>query len=449
MSNRIRKGLNLPITGEPLQKVAKANAVSSVALLGGDYVGLKPTMEVKEGQSVQAGELLFTDKKNPGVLYTSPASGVVTAINRGEQRSFQSLVIRPSGSDPGKSFKSYLFSELPTLSAQDVRANLIESGLWTAFRTRPFSKVPSIGSDPQALFINCMDTNPLAASAHVAIERYTREFHAGLQVLQRLIKTRLILTKGPTGNFLRDLPPNIKVETFTGPHPAGLVGTHMHYLAPVNATHINWHLNYQDVIAIGVLFTTGKLWGQRMISLAGPQVKSPRLLEVPLGASLMDLCQGELKEGPNRLISGSVLCGHHGHGPEAYLGRYHLQVSVIKEDHERVFLGWQAPGFNSFSIKNVFAAKMFLAKKFAMTSNAHGSHRAIVPIGSFESVMPLDIEPTALMKALASKDLELSEQLGALELDEEDLGLCNFVDPGKTDYGTYLREILTQIEKDG
>ncbi|WP_339907236.1 Na(+)-translocating NADH-quinone reductase subunit A [Symmachiella dynata] len=445
---RIKKGLNLPISGDPVQEVQSGPVVRSVALVGDDYVGMKPTMHVEEGDSVKVGQVLFTDKKTKGVQYTSPGCGKVVALNRGEKRVFQSLVIELSGDDQVE-FASYSDGDIAGLSREQVVENLVASGLWTALRTRPYSKVPSPESVPHAIFVNAMDTNPLAADPVVVLQGQEGDFRHGLAIVEKLTDGKVFLSKSPGSSIPTDGVSGIEVTEFRGPHPAGLVGTHIHMLDPVNPQKTVWHLGYQDVAAIGKLFVTGRLPLERVVSLAGPAVKQPRLLRTRLGANLTDLTAGELVDGDNRVISGSVLNGRAAQEPFDYLGRFHLQVSALPEGNQREFLGWQKPGFDKFSIKNVFASAMDRSKKFAFSTSTEGSKRAMIPIGMYEEVLPLDTEPTFLLRALIVGDTDQAQALGCLELDEEDVALCTFVCPGKYDYGPILRENLTQIEKFG
>ncbi len=443
----IKKGLDLPIAGKPEQVIHNGNAVTEVALLGEEYVGMRPSMKVREGDVVKKGQVLFEDKKNPGVLFTAPASGTVTAINRGAKRVLQSVVIEISGDDQ-VTFNKYSADELKSLTSEQVRQNLQASGLWTALRTRPFSKVPAVDAVPSSIFVNAMDTNPLAADPEVVLKAHWDDFAHGLTVLSRLHEGKLHLCKAGDSNIPTVDLPNLAVHDFGGPHPAGLSGTHIHFIDPVSATKTVWYLNYQDVIAFGRLFTTGELYNGRVISLAGPQVKNPRLIRTQLGANLAQLTKGELKEGENRIISGSVLSGHKAEGAVDYLGRYALQVSVIAEGREKEFLGWIMPGANKYSITRTVLGH-FGHKLFNFTTALNGGHRAMVPIGAYERVMPLDIIPTLLLRDLSAGDTDSAQALGCLELDEEDLALCTFVCPGKNDYGPMLRAALDKIEKEG
>jgi Na+-transporting NADH:ubiquinone oxidoreductase subunit A len=442
----IKKGLDVPISGTPQQVIHDGPTIKNVATLGEEFVGMRPTMHVKVGDRVKKGQVLFADKKNPGVKFTAQASGVVTEINRGEKRILQSVVIEIDG-DEQETFTSYPAEQLASIAREDVVNNLVNSGLWTALRTRPYSKIPAIDSIPVAIFVSAMDTNPLAADPEVVIKDQAEAFQNGLTVLSRLTEGELFVSKAPGANI--PVAAGAVVNEFAGKHPAGLVGTHIHFLKPVHAEKFVWHLNYQDVIAFGKLFTTGELDSSRVVSLAGPAAKNPRLVRTISGAKIDDLVAGETVDGEVRVISGSVLQGSTAQGVHAYIGRYHVQVCLLLEGREKEFIGYMYPGPNMFSVTRAYMSHLFPSKLFNMTTTTNGSSRAMVPIGNYERVMPLDILPTLLLRDLASGDTDSAQQLGALELDEEDLALCTFVCPGKTDYGVMLRECLTTIEKEG
>lgn len=441
---KIKRGLDLPISGAPEQRVEPARAARSVALLGCDYHGMRPTMAVQVGDRVRLGQVLFSDKRNPGVHFTSPGAGVVAAIHRGEQRMLQSVVIDLEG-DEAVEFARYEASRLPSLDAALVRENLQQSGLWSALRTRPFSKVPAVDAVPSSIFVTAIDTHPLAADPCVIIGERADDFANGLAVLARL--ARVFLCKAP-GVSLPGEAQATPVE-FAGPHPAGLPGTHIHFLDPVGATRSVWQIGYQDVLAIGALFTTGYLNPERVVALAGPVVTRPRLLRTRLGVSLEELCAGELRPGHTRIISGSVLGGRTSHGAFAFLGRYHVQVSCLHEGTERQLLHYLRPGVNKHSVLNIFVSRLLGGRKLAMDTSTNGSPRAMVPVGNYEAVMPLDILPTQLLRYLIVGDTEMAQKLGCLELDEEDLALCSYVCAGKYEYGPILRDNLARIEKEG
>lgn len=447
---KIKRGLDLPIDGAPSSTIEDGPQITSVAVIGYDYNGMKPTMAVQVGDKVAKGQVLFEDKKTPGVLYTSPAAGTVREINRGAKRVFESLVIDVEG-DAEETFQHYDAAELVKLERQTVVDQLVKSGLWTTLRTRPFSKVPAVDAMPTALFINAMDTNPLALDPKLVIkenEEATNSFTAGIDVLSHLAD-RVFVCHGEWDFFPKCHAKNVQTETFVGKHPAGLSGTHNHFLAPASESRHVWNINYQDVMAIGRLFTTGKLDMRRVVALAGPGVKNPRMLRTLVGASLQELTAGELQSGEIRVISGSVLSGRTAQGSVAYLGRYHLQVSALAEGRERPFMGWLSPGSNRHSMLNIYLSALNRSKTFSFNTNTNGSPRAMVPVGTYEEVMPLDILPTHLLRSIIVGDMDTAIKLGVLELDEEDLALCTYVCPGKYEYGPILRDLLTRIEKEG
>ena len=447
---KINRGLDLPIEGSPSQSIVPCADVRSVAVIGFDFIGMKPTMHVQQGDRVKLGQVLFVDKKTPGVKYTAPAAGVVSMINRGEKRVLQSVVIDIDNEETGNiiSFASYSSEQLSNLEPSLVREQLIDSGSWPAFRSRPFSKVPAIDTVPNAIFVTAMDTNPLAADPAPIIAANSQAFEAGLTVLTRLgAETVFCCAEASSsvsvGNSVAEL------ALFSGPHPAGVAGTHIHHLAPASMSRTAWTINYQEVIAIGNLFTSGQLDVTRTVALGGPLVREPALVTTRLGASLDELTAGRLEGNDIRIISGSVFNGRKASGPYSYLGRYHLQISVLEEGRDREFMSYLRAGFNKHSVTGTFISAFKASRLFPFTTTTNGSDRAMVPIGSYEKVMPLDILPTQLLRALIVGDSVSAQQLGCLELDEEDLALCTYVCPGKYEYGTILRDNLERIEKEG
>ena len=444
---KVRRGMDLPIAGTPEQTIYDGPAISQVALIGSDYHGMKPTMAVRQGDVVKKGQLLFTDKKNDSAKYVAPAPGTVAAINRGERRVFQSLVIDVEGHE-SETFAAFKSEQLQELDRQLVTDQLVESGQWVAFRTRPFSKVPSAGSVAASIFVTAMDTNPLAADPTVIIGQREDDFANGLKVLSRLTDGPVNVCTAPDVSIPGEEVEGVREINFSGPHPAGLAGTHIHLVDPVSATKSVWSIGYQDVIAIGHLFTTGDIDTDRVISLAGPQVNQPRLLSTRLGANINQLVIGELVNDENRVISGSVLSGRKAASEFAFLGRYHNQVSVVREGRERQVLHYLRLGFDKHSALPAFASSL-TKKLFNMTTSTNGSERAMVPVGGYERVTALDILPIQLLRSLIVGDTEMAQNLGCLELDEEDVGLYTYVCVGKYEYGSILRDNLTRIEKEG
>ncbi len=451
MHFNIKKGINLPIEGYPESSIESGNNVSHVALLGDEYIGLKPTMLISEGDHVKRGQTIFEDKKNPGVLFTAPGSGVIQAINRGARRVLRSVVIAldESGTEEDQQFQQYTPEQLSKLNREQVQDNLVKSGNWTAIRTRPYSKIPAIDTTPHSIFITAIDTNPLAADPAIIIAEQEDAFNHGLQVISKLTDGKIYLCKQLGSSIKANSMEQLEVVEFSGPHPAGLAGTHIHYVDPVNAEKTVWTIGYQDVIAFGQLFTTGKLYIERIVSLAGPIVPKPRLLSTRLGANIEEVVNNELPHTECRIISGSLFNGHHAHDWAGFLGRYHNQITVVAEGRKRDLFGWIEPGRLKFSATNAMLSSLIKPSQFNITTSQNGSPRAMVPIGIYEKVMPLRMLPTQLLRALLVRDTDTAQALGCLELDEEDLALCSFVCPGKYDFGPILRTNLEQIEKEG
>jgi len=448
---KIKKGLNVPITGEPEQVLSEGNPSKKVALIGYDYAGMKPTLAVAVGDKVKLGQLLFTDKKMAGVNYTSPAAGTVVEINRGAKRVFESIVIEVNNKEEELSFDSFKDDQLDSLGLEKVKHQLLESGLWTALRARPFGKTADPAGTAHSLFITAMDTNPLAPSIEKILEVESTAFTNGLKVLTNLTEGKLYLCKAPGASIPQISHNRLSVEEFSGPHPSGLVGTHIHTLDPVHRHNTVWSINAQDVVAFGKFFTSGRIPVERIVALAGPAVKKPRLIKTRIGACIKSITSDQLKENVSaiRIVSGSVLSGRTAAGPTAYLGRYHQQVCALAESSKRQFLGWLSPGLNTYSAKRVLLSSLMPGKKFDFTTEMNGGKRSVFPIGSYETVMPIDTEITYLLRALMVDDIEEAENLGCLEMVEEDLALCSFVSPAKQEYGDVLRRNLTIIEKEG
>ena len=448
MRIKIKKGLDIPIRGEPEKVITDGAEVKTVAAVATDVSGIRPRMAVQEGDKVRLGQVLYHDKRNPDVPFTAPGAGEVVAVNRGARRALQSVVIRLEGDD-AESFRSWPASELGSLDQQDARGNLIASGLWTTLRTRPFSRIPTPDAMPAALFVTAIDTNPLAVDPAFFIEQDPEAFQNGLTVLSRIVDGPVYVCTAPDSGIKCPESDRFRHAEFEGPHPAGLVGTHIHFLEPVGKTKTVWHIGYQHVMAIGKLFTGGRLPTERLITLCGPMALKPRILRTRIGASTVDLLKGETAPGNLRVISGSVLGGHRAAGPLAYLSRYQTQLTVLEEDRSREFLSWMLPGAGRYSQTRAYAGSVMHRGKFDLTTTQNGSPRAMVSTGAFESLMPLDILATPLLKALVVEDTDRAQELGCLELAEEDLALCSFVCNGKHDYGAYLRMNLTEIEVNG
>ena len=448
---RIRQGLNIPVNGRPRQEVHPSNPVYRVALVGPDYIGLKPRLLVEEGDDVDLGQPLFIDKHHPGVPFCSPGTGVVSAINRGPRRALYSVVVTlDDDATSAERFTPVSRSRLPRLEHSEVAERLRDSGLWTAFRTRPFSRVPEPGTMPRSIFVTAIDTRPLAADPRVILRAEAEAFADGMSVLPALTEGPVFLCTGEEWNL--PVPDNGRVRhvAFSGPHPAGLAGTHIHHLDPVGPGRTVWHIGYQDVIAIGKLFAQGVLDFSRVVASGGSCVLEPRLLLTRMGAAIREMadpCVGDCSEC--RFVSGSLLGGRDAFGTLGFLGRYHDQVSAVVEGGEKHLFGWTGVFPWRYSATRTFLRRAGHKRRYAITTAQNGRFSGMIPTRAFEKVLPLDILPSPLFRALLVKDTDQAQALGCLELDEEDVALCSFVCPAKIDYGAALRVNLAQIEREG
>jgi len=448
---RTTKGLNIPLAGEPEQSVYPGAALQHLALCGSDYLGLKPRLLVSEGDRVGLGQPLFVDKRDPQVQYCSPGQGTVTAINRGARRVLESVVVslEDSGVDD-VCFDPVSDQHIGALDRDQVAGRLQQSGLWTAFRTRPFSRVPPSDSSPCSIFVTAIDTRPLSADPALVARDDSTAFVSGLRVLPLLTTGAVYLCTGPAWDM--EIPEIERLQTveFSGPHPAGLPGTHIHHLDPVGADKAAWHIAYQDVVAIGKLFVSGSIDNTRVIALSGDGLVKPRLVKARLGASIDELLDGEIRcPDDGRVISGSVLGGRSASGSLAYLGRYHNQVSVIPEGGDRHLFGWAGLFLRRYTAAPARLPGLGQKRKQSFSTSQNGRFTGMIPVRVFDKVMPLDILPSPLFRALMVIDTDQAQALGCLELDEEDLALSSFVCPAKIDYGTALRINLERIEREG
>jgi len=408
--HRLRRGLDLALPGAPVQTVGHGRPIASVAVRGCDLRGLRPRVRVEVGQVVRLGDVLLEDRDHPALVATSPGAGVVRAVHRGDRRALVAVVVALEG-DGEATFPSSPRAALATLPRDDVVRRLLASGLFLALRARPFDRVPDPTSVPRALFVTATATDPLCARPDVVVAEDPQAFADGLAVVSRLTQGPVYLCRAPDAVLPEGDPARVTVATFEGPHPAGLVGTHVHCLAPVGAGAAVWHVGAQDVTAIGALFTTGRLPSSRVVALGGPRVRSPRLVRTRIGASLDDLLRDEVDEGPRRTVSGSVLSGDEVAGPTGYLGRYHAQVAVL-----------------------------------APAARRSDDRPVMLPLPVYARVVPLDLPVLPLLRALLVGDVERAEALGALELGEEDLALCGYVCPARLAYGPPLRAALDALE---
>lgn len=449
MHFRIKKGLDLPVEGAPDPGVDPAppvtSPVSHIGLNGADYVGLEPRLLVSEGDRVSAGAPLLEHKRDPDVAFTAPGSGRVLAVRRGARRVLKSVVIEL---DDARAPAEIEYAG----ETSDIRAALLQSGLWTAFRARPFGHIPHSSSDPRAIFVTAMDTRPLSGDPGPVIAGNAALFARGLEALRDLSPAPVFLCTAP--DWPGPVVDGVQQAAFEGPHPAGLPGTHIHHLDPVGADRIAWYLGWQDVIAMGGLFADRRIRYERLVALGGNGVLRPRWVRTRLGANIRELTAGELRERDDgrsrlRVISGSVLCGREIREPELWLGRYHDQICAIENPAPGRRLRWRRLVDGRFSFAGTFARQTGAAPRSTFSTDQNGRATALVPIDAFEKLIPMDVLTEPLLRALLVGDTDQAQALGALELEEEDLALCSFVCPGKNDYGAVLRVNLERIEREG
>ncbi len=449
--HRIRRGLDIPLAGAPEAGPASVWIPNEVALLGADYPGMRPTLRVEQGDAVERGATLFEDKKTPGVRFVSPVEGRVKAIHRGERRAFRSVAIEVSsgerGGRPGAGRRFRVPGGRPEAMREDaLREALLESGEWTAIRSRPFGRVANPERRPRAILVTAMDTEPHAPDPVAAVAGREADLEWGVGALTRLTDGPVFLCSAPGRRLPVPETDRVRHEEFAGPHPAGTAGLHVHLLARATRDREAWHLDAQDLAALGRLLRTGEIDPMRLVAVSGPPVDRPRHIRTPIGAGVEGL---EPASESTRFVSGSALSGRAAEGDLAYLGRHHRQITVLEEDSRRRFLGWLDPGFGATSASRAFASAFLPTRNRPLTTSTHGSRRAIVPIEIYERVMAFDIPPVFLLRALLMEDLERAEEMGALELVEEDLGLLSFVCPAKNDYAPALRRVLDALEKEG
>ena len=415
---RIRGGLDIGLEGAPQQTLRDGHRSSSVAISGHDFPGIRPKFKIEPGQRVQAGQTVFVDRKRPTIAFTSPVSGSVAAIN-GAGRSFDSVEIRVDGDDEVR------FDVQQPATPETIRQILLESGVWPAFLSRPFGRIPNPDAVTEAIFVTAMDTNPLAPDPKIAIGLHVDQFAAGLEILTLLTEGPVFVCHAP--DALPDFPTENRVRpiTFTGRHPAGLAGTHIHHLMPAGYGCTVWQIGYQDVIAIGHLVSTGKPWCDRIVSLAGSGLRDAALVTVKRGTSLDDLLAHALVDHPSRVISGPLLTGRE----SGYLGFYHNQVTVLA-----------LPRGSQESQSSLSWFNRFLDRK---------QGGGIIPNEAFEHALPPGILPVPLMRALCIGDVEMARALGCLELVEEDMALISYLCTSGNDYGALLRKVLDDLMGDG
>jgi len=443
LSVKLKRGLDIRISGNAERKLAPDVHSKLYGVKPIDFPGLTPKLNVRTGDRVQAGTPLFHDKVRPEVFFTSPVSGKVLAIVRGDRRKLLEVVVEKAGDeaiDFGK-------SDPAKLDRNKIKEKLLLSGLWPAVRQRPYHIVANYQDVPKAIFISGFDTSPLAPDYNFVIDNSSPVFFkTGIAALKKLTDGNINLVlngKKDTSEVLKNTP-DVDIHYFSGPHPAGNVGVHIHHISPINKGEIVWIVNLQDVLAIGRLFNEGVYKPERIVALTGSEVKVPQYYRMLSGASITPLVANNVSEGHLRYISGNVLTGSKIE-PEGFLGYYDSQVSVIPEGDYYEFFGWAKPGVDKFSFSKTFASRLLPRKAYRLDTNLHGGERAFVLTGIYEKVLPMDIFPVQLLKAIIVNDIDGMENLGIYEIAEEDFALCEFIDPSKIEIQAIVRQGLDMM----
>lgn len=443
---KIKKGLNIRLQGKAEKIFIKAKKAELYAVKPTDFHGITPKLTVKVDDRVKAGSVLFFDKAKPEVKFTSPVSGTVKLINRGERRRILEVIIEPDGKEEYESFKK---ADPASLNRDEVINNLLGSGLWPSVRQRPYNIVANPSEQPKAIFISAFDTSPLAPDYDFLMKDMEKEFQAGIDALSKLTDgpVHLNINGDYTTSTLFTKTKGAQLNKFTGPHPAGNVGVQIQRIDPINKGELIWVVSPQDVATIGQLFIKGQYDASRIIALAGSEVNNPKYYKTIAGACIQSITEDNITEGNVRFISGNVLTGTRV-SQRGFLGFYDSQITVIPEGNHHEFMGWLAPGFNKFSFSRSFWSWLFRSKEYSIDTNIHGGERALMITGSFEKVFPMDIYPMQLLKAIIIEDIDLMEKLGIYEVVEEDFALCEFIDTSKTDIQAIVRKGLDLMIKE-
>ena len=441
---RLKKGLNIKLKGSAEKVLEKLPVPATVALKPTDFPGLTPKLSVKAEAEVKAGDALFYDKYHPEIVFTAPVGGKVVSVNRGERRKILEVVIETNKSAGSAKFKK---ADPASLSGDEVKEQILKSGLWPFIKKRPYGIIASPSEKPRSIYISTFDTAPLAPDYNFVLEGQLNTFQTGVNALAKLTegKVHLGVNQGSAFTGIK----NVEINTFEGPHPAGNVGIQIANTNPINRGEVVWTINVQEVLFIGRLFETGEVDFTKIVALTGSEIKEPKYYQTVLGAPVATLTKGKLVSADynQRIIGGNVLTGTK-LASTSFLGYYNSQVSVIPEGDEYEFVGWADPGFNKFSATKTFFGKLFPKKEYTLNANLHGGERAFVMSGQYEKLVPMDILPVHLLKAILVNDIDKMERLGIYEVIEEDFALCEYACTSKIEVQKILREGINTMIKE-
>ena len=445
-SVRIRRGLNINLLGDADKVYASVKNHDIFALKPTDFHGLIPKLTVKVGDNVLAGSVVFYDKYNEKIKFCSPVSGTIQDIVRGEKRRILEIIIK---SNSEIIYESHSQKNPKDLSREQIIDYMLEKGVWPFIRQKPYDIIANPTDLPKSIFISAFKSGPLAIDNDFALYGMDELFQKGLDVITKLTngKTHLNLDGNTNSSKVFSDAKGVEINSFSGPHPAGNVGVQIHHLDPINKGDIIWFLEPQDVIVIARLFCEGKYDVSRIVSLCGSEVSKPRYYRIISGSCVANLISDNVEQDNNRVICGDVLSGTK-IKKDGYLGFYDTQLTVIKEGNEQEFLGWALPGIDKFSMSKSYFSWLFPTRKYNVDTNMRGEERAYVVTGQYEKVLPMDIYPQQLVKAIMIEDIDLMEKLGLYEVGPEDFALCEFVCTSKIEVQSIIRHGLDLLRKE-
>ena len=443
---RIKKGLNINLVGAAEQTTSKAVLSNVYAIQLSDFHGITPKMIVKQGAEVKAGEPLFYNKNIENMLFVSPVSGELVEIERGDRRRILTLKIL---ADKTQEAFAGAALDVEKASKEELKAALLKSGCWPFIKQRPYDVVANPDATPKSIFISGYSSAPLQADLDYVLQGKEKELQAAITALGKLTPGKVHVTVGSSGNSPLATLNGIELHKVSGPHPAGLVGTHISKLDPINKGETVWTVSPQDLVIIGEYLLTGKFNAERVVALAGSSVKAPKYYSTKIGAEISTfLYASGVNEENFRVINGDVLTGTKSK-PDGYLGFYNNTVTVIPEGDDYELFGWNKPVFNKISATRALTFSwMQPNKKYELDTNTNGEHRAFVVTGQYEEVFPMDIFPMQLLKACMVKDLDEMEQLGLYEVAPEDFSLTEFICISKQPHQKIIREGLDLLQKE-
>lgn len=441
---KIKKGLNIPLAGKAEMVFGQTQLPGLFAIKPTDFHGITPKVVVKEGEAVKIGSVLFYDKYHPEVKFVSPVSGKLKSVNRGERRRILEVIIENDGKDE---FVDFGVADPQSMDREAIVNRLLESGAWPYLRQRPYDVIANPQETPKAIFISGFDSAPLAPDMDFVLTGQEAAFKTGIEVLKKLAPVVHLGISNDAASKLYNSLQGVQIQKFSGPHPAGNVGIQIHHVSPINKGERVWVIQPQEIVSIGLVFSQGKHDFSRVVAVTGSEVLKPSYLRYRLGACVSEIVASGVNAGSLRFISGNVLTGDD-IGSDGYLGFYHSQVTVIPEGDEHEFLGWALPGFGKYSVSRTFFSWMNKNKQYQLNANMHGGERAIVMSGQFEKVLPMDLLPEFLIKAILVDDIDKMEQLGIYEIVEEDIALCEFVDTSKMELQSILRKGIDLMMKE-